>query len=103
MADDQFHLGCPGCWAETMLGEQRPAGSLGHRHQEPVRRFKITLTDGSTAHVTAAGFRRDDCIVFYDGDGAEVKTLRAGLWRSILDEAYKDRIAVVDQNNLGSA
>ena len=44
-----------------------------------MKRFKITLKDGSTAHVTAAGFRREDCIVFYDGDGAEVKTVRARL------------------------
>jgi hypothetical protein len=104
MSDDQFLLGCPGCWAETMLGEQRPAGTLGHRHEEQaMRRFKVTLTDGSTAHVTAVGFRREDCIVFYDGAGAEVKTVRAGLWHSILDEAYQDRIVVVYQNGLGSA
>ena len=68
-----------------------------------MRRFKVTLKDGSTAHVTAVGFRREDCIVFYDGAGAEVKTVRSGLWRSILDEAYQDRVAVVDQNDLGSA
>ena len=54
-----------------------------------MKRFKITLKDGSTAHVTAAGFRREDCIVFYDGDGAEVKTVRARLMGSILDEAYQ--------------
>jgi hypothetical protein len=37
MADDQFHLGCPGCWAEI-------AGILDHRHEEKaIKRFKITL------------------------------------------------------------
>ncbi len=68
-----------------------------------MKRFKITLKDGSTAHVTAAGFRREDCIVFYDGDGAEVKTVRARLVRSILDEAYQDHVIEVYQNDLGSA
>jgi hypothetical protein len=57
-----------------------------------MRRFKITFTDGSTAHVTAAGFRREDFMVFYDGDGAEVKTVAWRLVGTILDEAYQDSI-----------
>jgi hypothetical protein len=104
MAGDQFHPSCPGCWAEMTPSEQRPAGILDHRHEEQaIRRFKITLKDGSKAHVTAAGFRREDFIVFYDSDRAEVKTVRARLVGSILDEAYQDRIVRVHQNDLGSA
>jgi hypothetical protein len=68
-----------------------------------MKRFKITLRDGSTAHVTAAGFRREECIVFHDGDGAELKTVSARLVGSILDEAYRDRIVEVYQDEPGSA
>ena len=35
MADDQFHLGCPGCWAETMLGEQRLLEALATDIRSP--------------------------------------------------------------------
>jgi hypothetical protein len=104
MSDDQFHLGCAECWTKVLWSEQHPAGIFDHRHEgKAMRRFKITLNDGSTAHVTAAGFKSEDCIVFYDGDGAEVKTLRAGLWRSILDEAAYQDVVEVYQNDLGSA
>ena len=104
MADDQFHPLCPGCWAEIAPSAQRPAGILDHRHEEQARkRFKITLRDGSTVRVTAVGFRWEDCIVFQDGGGAEVKTVRARLVGSILDEDYQDRIVEVYQNEPGSA
>jgi hypothetical protein len=105
MSDDQFHLACPGCWAaELTPNEQRPAGIFDHRrHEEPVRRFRLTLEDGSTAHVTAAGFRDEECIVFYDGAGAEVKTVRRRLVHRILDEAYEDRVVQPGQNDVDSA
>jgi hypothetical protein len=85
MSDDQFHSGC---WVEI----------FDHRPEEYVmKRFKITFTDGSTAHITAAGFRFEEFIVFNDVYGNEVRTIRSRMASSILDEAYHPYIVEVDQ------